>query len=72
MVVDANDMGRGGGAGHMMDEDGDEELEEGVWDGLDSRRDALDARAVVDSRRRLSRELEEGFMDSSDDEPVGR
>jgi len=56
----------------MMDEDEDEELEEGVWDGLDSRRDALDARAVVDSRRRLSRELEEGFMDSSDDEPVGR
>jgi hypothetical protein len=57
-VVDADDY------------DADEELEDAVWDGTDGRRDALEGQPEhpdID-RRRLSRELEEGFRDSSDDE----
>jgi hypothetical protein len=52
------------------DYDADEELEDAVWDGMDRRRDALEGQlghSELD-RRRLSRDLEEGFRDSSDDD----
>jgi len=48
------------------DDDGDEELDDAVWDGTDGRLNFHPQRP--DNRRRLSRELEEGFRDSSDDE----
>jgi hypothetical protein len=57
-VVDADDY------------DADEELEDAVWDGMEGRRDALEGQLghISIDRRRLSRELEEGFRDSSDDD----
>jgi hypothetical protein len=51
-----------------MDAIGDEELDEAVWDGTDRPRDALDSRSRSDSGSRLSRDLEQGFRDSSDEE----
>jgi hypothetical protein len=51
------------------DEDGDEELDDAVWDGNDGGLNFQPQRPQrPDNRRRLSRELEEGFRDSSDDE----
>jgi hypothetical protein len=48
-------------------DDGDEELDDAVWDGTDG---PIDRQPVnrPDDRRRLSRDLEEGFRDSSDEE----
>jgi len=51
--------------------DGEEELAEAVWDGIDH--DAAGERrhnSIVRNEhlRRLSRDLEEGFRDSTDDE----
>jgi hypothetical protein len=51
----------------LDDEDGDEELDEAVWDGTDRHIEGFHSHRP-DNRRRLSRELEEGFRDSSDDE----
>jgi hypothetical protein len=63
-----------------LDSDGDEELEEGVWDGRDGESDRALGRAMRGRGRgrptierheetpRLSRDLEEGFRDSSGDE----
>jgi hypothetical protein len=48
------------------DEAGDEELEEAVWDGNDGGHHPEPR--TEDRQRRLSRHLEEGFRDSSDDE----
>ncbi|KAF2672329.1 hypothetical protein BT63DRAFT_438146 [Microthyrium microscopicum] len=47
----------------------DEELEEAVWDGIDRRRGGLrEGLGMGEERPRLSRDLEEGFRDSSDEE----
>jgi hypothetical protein len=54
-----------------VDEDvdaGDEELEDAVWDGGVVDRRVAPTALPLDRHRRLSRELEEGFMDSSSDE----
>jgi len=45
----------------------DEELDDAVWDGSDGRIANLHP-IRPDNRRRLSRDLEEGFRDSSDEE----
>jgi hypothetical protein len=49
--------------------EGDEELDETVWSSADTTINYQPARP--DNARRLSRELEEGFRDSSDDEDGG-
>jgi hypothetical protein len=49
------------------DDDGDEELDDAVWDAMDRQIEALHPQRP-DNRRRLSRDLEEGFRDSSDEE----
>ncbi len=52
---------------------GDEELEEGLADqGLGRGRRGIDGGAGANADRRLSRELEGGFMDDSDEEEDGR
>jgi hypothetical protein len=52
---------------------GDEELEDAVWDGGVVDRRVAPAALPLDRHRRLSRDLEEGFMDSSsDDDGDGR
>ena len=54
-------------ASATYDDDGDEELDDAVWDGTDiSPNHPITNRP--DDRRRLSRDLEEGFRDSSSDE----
>jgi hypothetical protein len=50
---------------------GDEELSDAVWDGGVIDRRVAPAALPLDRHRRLSRELEEGFMDSSSDEDDG-
>jgi len=79
----APNLGRWRGRGHSrvvdgrdgVDDDdhssGEEELTEAVWDGTDH--DAAESRrhesiAREERHRRLSRDLEEGFRDSTDDE----
>jgi len=49
------------------DNDGDEELDEAVWDGTDRHIAGIHSQGP-DIRPRLSRDLEEGFRDSSDEE----